>query len=203
MSEAYWIYSCGEGEPALLSRNGIRREWIEEAHWLAPLPASPNKDVATRFYWPIEPPHDHALLHLLGQALVSGERNLLLIGQGEAETALLAGPNAIGRYNLNPKARLTARFTHAGADFTGWLAALPTRLEPFEVDPAGIAWLAVDRHPGQQTAFPQAGWLENPEHLLRRMNELVNRLAQHRAQAGLLFSLPQHGPWLATLVERI
>ncbi|HZW05127.1 MAG TPA: hypothetical protein VFF68_14435, partial [Anaerolineaceae bacterium] len=89
MSEAYWIDSSAAGLDELLRRSGARREWIEEAHWLGATPENPPEGIPTGFYWPAA--SQHALLNLLGQAIVSGERSLLLIGQPGGGYALLAG----------------------------------------------------------------------------------------------------------------
>lgn len=203
MSEVYWIDSGRCGVEELLNRTGARQEWVEEIHRLTPAAASAAQPAPACFDWPVTPPQDHTLLHLLSQSVISGERSLILITQGEGDAALLGGPKAVGRYNLSPKARLTARFVHTGAYLSGWLAGLAARLEPFELDPGDVAWLVGDCPEQPHDAFPHARWLENTSPVLGRMDGLVGRLEESRSPAGFLFSLPQEGPWLATLVERL
>jgi hypothetical protein len=202
MSEIYWFVG-GSGDPsAVLQRAGVRAAWLDEVHRLDP--GEPLNLIglnAPWFAWDARSPADHKLLLLASSQLLAASRRLILLLQGDS-CVLLGSPEAVGRYNLLPKARLLAHY-ESGSEppLADWLAAVLTDQPDPEGEPPpapGLIALAGDAPVASELPLPA---LEAAP-LLAALNQLVMAL-QSGDPAGLLVSLPAAGPRLATRVERI
>lgn len=176
---------------------GLKAAWIQEVHVLGDAAGVP---VNALYRWPEEPATAHRLLHFACQALQSGDLDLLLLGSG-SRAAVLAAPRAAGRWNLTPRANLSARFSYPhGTPADEFLPALALRLAAAEIDAEQAACAVAS---GQfefplAPAFPTAEWLENDADVPGQLNRLCAALETRQVNLGLLFS-----PGLATVIERV
>lgn len=250
MSEAY-ILACvaveGLAQAALhslLERTSIPANRVQEMHWFIP-PTPPLgeldgglTEIATNaaiLQWSSGSALEHYVLQSTARALQCGERALIVLGQSwenQSTALLLSSPSAVGRYNLLPKARISARFSISAAPDTvlGETAAAiqalaarqaKTEDEPEEDEfptPDHIHWIA-STLPGHDKInlaehFSQARWLpaESPaagggDCFL--LNGLLHALEENRQQWGLLISAAaqQTGnlpiTTLVSLIERL
>lgn len=200
MPDVFWL-----GELSLLPDEfstglrelGLRADWIQEAHLLGETIDVPVK---AAYHWPEEPAATHRLLHFACQALQSGDLDLLLLTNG-SRAAALASPKAVGRWNLLPRASLSARFSYPpGTPPDEFLPALALHLASAEIDSeqAGCAAAAGQFEFPLAPAFPAVDWLENSSDLLGQLNRVCAALEGRPANLGLLFS-----PGLATVIERV
>jgi len=201
MPDVFWLGELSLQPDAFstgLRELGLKTGWIQEAHLLG---ESLDVPVSTSYRWPGEPAPAHRLLHFCCQALQSSDLDVLLLAAGETAAAL-ASPRAAGRWNLLPRASLSARFSYPpGTPPAEFLPALALQLAAAEIDTeqSGLA-AAV----GQDTlvlapAFPALDWLPQQEsNLVTQLNTLCAALELGSTDLGLLFS-----PGMATVIERV
>lgn len=200
MPDIFWL-----GELSLLPDEftaglralGLKAAWIQEAHLLGDTAEVP---VTATYRWSVGAAAAHRLLHFACQALQSGDLDLLLLGSS-SRAAVLAAPRAAGRWNLTPRANLSARFSYPpGTPADEFLPALALRLTAAEIDAEQAACAAAI---GQfefplAPAFPGAEWLENDADIPGTLNRLCAALEARQVNLGLLFS-----PGLATVIEQV
>jgi hypothetical protein len=135
-----------------------------------------------------------------------GETGMLFIGG-----TLLASAQAVGRYNLSPRAALIGRLFAATG--TQGIKALRSLLKGAEIDPGDLAiilaspdapagWIAsleVDAARINPFGLPPAG----ERHAAVLLAGLTAALERDGSRFGLLVNFSTQGAWLATLVERI
>ncbi|HWQ04462.1 MAG TPA: hypothetical protein VN452_03825 [Longilinea sp.] len=201
MADVFWL-----GELSLLASafsNGLRSlalkpEWIQEAHVLGQAPELPIK---TLYRWPGDSSAAHRLLHFACQALESGDLDLLLLASGQGAT-VLASPDAVGRWNLLPRASLSACFSYPpDTPSDQFLSALAYRLATVEIEPAqdGYAAALGEIEFSLAPAFPAVKWLPRQVlDLTAQLNRVCAALENQPANLGLLFSAG-----LATVIERL
>lgn len=191
---------------AALTGPGIRPRWLDQVHLLGeestPLPPEVTSPV---YCWPCDASQDHAFFHLCQRSLLSGEVDLVLLARDESACALLGSPVAVGRYNLLPHARLTARRANRSRmELSAWLVEVAGGLEGLEPGPEDITYISLPGgEPLAANPFPQAEVLGEPGSLLARLGALIRLLGETQGKAGLLLSQPADRLTLATLVERI
>lgn len=238
MKEVYWIggaVAVGSGGAeqtafsaltAALQGSGVRGGWVERAVWLAPpaeegaaglaLQSAGLRPEAPVFFWPAGPLRDHLLLHDAARSIETQDCRLMLVGQQNATAAglgLLASPEAVGRYNLMPRARLAGRLALNPSGWQEVLAAVCRAFAQPELDPTATTWLAAcnDAEPAglqsDSASFPEARWLPPPAHaragVAARLVELVQTLEEQNAPQGLLLSSLPGRPALVTRIERL
>jgi hypothetical protein len=201
MADVYWLGQLSTQAGAFfndLRSLGVKPEWIQEAHLLGETPDLPFNSL---YRWPGEPTAAHRLLHFACQALESGDLDLLLLASGQIAT-LLASPDAVGRWNLLPRASLSACFSYPPEiPPVQFLAALAYRLTTVEIDPAQDGYAAtldgMDFLLGP--TFPAVQWLPHQDlDLTAQLNRICETLENNPAKLGLLFSAG-----LATVIERV
>lgn len=200
MADVFWLgHFSLQGDPLGGLRSlGLKPEWVQEAHLLGDANALPLKTV---YHWPEQATPAHRLLHFACQALQSGDLDLVLLANRD-QAAVLASPKAVGRWNLLPRANLSARFSFAPELPPGqFLPALAVQLLAAEIDPEqnGCAAALEPADFALAPAFPAIQWLE-PAHpgVIAQLNRLCTTLEDRAAALGLLFS-----PGLATVIERL
>jgi len=229
MSEAYLLASVdveGSAQAALqslLERSGIPDNRIQEMHWFA-LPVDSSAESSSElanhipkaaiFQWSSGSALEHYVLQSTARAIQCGERALIVLGQSwesQSTALLLSSPSAVGRYNLLPKARFSARFSiNAAPDKVPGEAAAAiqtlvsrqakTEEEPAEDEfptPDHIHWIA-SALPGHDKInlaehFSQAHWLPAESSAAGGgdcflLNRLLHTLEENRQQWGLLLS---------------
>ncbi len=213
MSDIFWVKGAdlSEGHPPLqdvLAASGILSNWIEIVHLIAESP-----DVARAiapgifpitYHWSCGGAEPGFILHDVLRLLLIREKNLALLAENERAVvhyALLASPQAVGRYNLMPHAHVTAWWTLPSLALT----ALPQKLDKSGFDPALVKWIAGENGLAEQAiaTFPEARPLEQPpESIIGKLNCLIRQLDLSRSSHGLLLTGSADTPLLATLVER-
>lgn len=189
--------------------NGLETGWIDEIHWLTggnrsgPAPRWPAR--LSAFTWADIALLDHALLHAASHAILSGERQLVLLGEEEEEVAhllALCSEKAAATLPLTPAAVLPARFSLTEEDLA---AGLLRGLEDAALASASGLLAACDDNERLPTHLP-GGWqrLEgNPSGCAVGLcNRLVDALRAGLCHTGLLVSLPVQGPGMVTVLER-
>jgi len=200
MPDVFWLgeVPLPPGEfTAGLRALGLKTEWIQEVHSLG---TSPEIPVQTVYRWPDEPAAAHRLLHFACQALQTGDLDVLLLAAGETST-VLASPRAVGRWNLLPRANLSARFSYPpGSPPEDFLPALALQMAAAEIDAeaVGLASAPSGEPFPLAPAFPAAAWLETDANLPAGLNRLCAAVEAQSAAFGLLFS-----PGLASVIERV
>ena len=201
MADVFWLGDISLQSSAFssdLRSLGLKPEWIQEAHVLGEALELPIKTV---YHWPGEPSASHRLLHFGCQALESGDLDLLLLASGE-HAAVLASPDAVGRWNLLPRASLSACFSYPpDTPADQFLAALAYRLATVEIDPTqdGCAAALDENEYPLAPAFPAVQWLPRQVlDLTTQFNRVCIALENAPANLGLLFSAG-----LATVIERV
>ena len=201
MADVFWLGEVSLQSGAFssgLRSLGLKPEWIQEAHVLGQAPELPIK---TLYRWPVDSSPAHRLLHFACQALESGGLDLLLLASG-AHAAVLASPDAVGRWNLLPRASLSACFSYPpDTPSDQFLAALAYRLATLEIDPAqsGCAVALDENEYPLAPAFPAVQWLPRQVlDLTAQLNGVCFALENTPANLGLLFSAG-----LATVIERV
>ncbi len=199
MADVFWLGDISLQSGAFssgLRSLGLKQEWIQEAHMLGDAPELPIKAL---YHWPGEPSASHRLLHFTCQALESGALDLLLLASGE-HAAALASPDAVGRWNLLPRASLSACFSYPpDTPPEQFLAALAYRLATVEIDPAldGCAAVLDGIEFPLVPSFPAVRWLPRQDlDLTAQLNRVCIALENAPANLGLLFSAG-----LATVIE--
>ncbi len=200
MNDVFWLGGfplqddVNEGLRAL----GLKAEWVQEMHVLGDAPEGSGKMI---YHWPGQVAPAHRLLHFACQALHSGDLDLLVLLNG-GEAAVLASPRAAGRWNLIPRASLSARFSYAPGTLPAqFLPALALQLLAGEIDPEGpgCASELEQAEFSLAPAFPAVVWLEHQaDSLIPGLNHLCTALESRPAELGLLFS-----PGLVTVIERM
>ncbi len=211
---------------SLFKVTAARGAWIDEVNWMIAagwhaaarlaLQEAGLRPSVPAFYWPNETLLDHLLLHDAARGVIVQDCHLMLFGQQDASgasLALLASPNAVGRYNLMPRARLEARLAANPERRAQTLPALYQALERRDLDPDATALFAacsdvqLDELQQDHHTFPDGRWLPPPARpqagVTFRLAQLVEKLEEEQAHQGLLISALPGQPVLATLVQRI
>ncbi|TLM99571.1 hypothetical protein FDZ74_17815 [bacterium] len=200
MNDVFWLgdFSLQGSVNEGLHTLGLKAEWVQEMHVMGDAPEVSGKTI---YRWPGQVAPAHRLLHFACQALHSGDLDLLVLLNG-GEGAVLASPRAAGRWNLVPRASLSARFSYAPGTLTAqFLPALALQLLAGEIDPERSGWAAALEQAefSLTPAFPAVEWLDQQaDSLIPGLNRLCTALEARSAALGLLFS-----PGLATVIERV
>ena len=213
MSDIFWITGSdlSESQPTLaaaLNHIGVLPGWVEVAHLIADQ-IELAREIASgafpiTFLWPLHAGQSGFILHDVCRSLLIREQNLALLAEKDQDVvhfALMASPQALGRYNLMPHAHIAAWWTLPPSALT----ALPQKLEKSGFDPELVRWISGEGGLGQNAivTFPAAQPVEQgPDSLLGRLNFLIRRLDETKCSHGLLLSGLAGAPLLATLVER-
>lgn len=114
MSEAY-LFGWAQAETPRLAWEGAlkhafaRPAWLQAAHWLGK-PDPQGLEAIPHFIWGGELQEAHLALQAVLRSLREGEVDLCLLLETSADVPrafLLGSPQAVGRWNLPPHARLT------------------------------------------------------------------------------------------------
>lgn len=211
MSEVYWIAGAANwdspgGTDAWLDHSGLKPAWIDEIFWLAQpkfqrilnLPEHARQ-------WPVSGPTAHRLLQLIINDMLCGMNDLVLLAESLAQAislAVLATPQAVGRYNLLPLGRLQPiRGIHSGDMPTNAAKAMVIDLAAKEVEPESVHLMV---NPGSTMEMPAALpsmkklEVDASDGLIRSLQTLLNALRNQTARAGLYVD---GTPEIATLLE--
>jgi len=206
MSEAYWIHGLSHAGAAgaalniLLKASGVRTDWVEGIYWVGT-----GGGLPPHFSWTGDGLASHHMLHAAGWALAAGERQLLVVGSeldGQVHICLLAGPLAVGRYNLMPQARLGARLAFSPLAPAGFRYALEKTLRPLGLALADVGCWAVEGPAPLCKALPDAA-LPGQGLAVPALNALVKALGECQQTTGVFFSAGSGGMALASVVERL
>lgn len=202
----------------------IRPVWVDEVHWLSDLdlPGVPRAALTEAglsaekplLEWGSIPILDHMLLQSAALAILAEDNHLVFLGRqvGCATSALLlASPTAVGRYNLNPVARLLGRLTLRinPKDSAETLKTIFRQLERKELDPSRISWIALSEGLSSWDTSPLPGVSLIsvaaccPVGAFYQANTLIRTLAETGSACGLLISASQDGVLIGSLFERI
>jgi hypothetical protein len=213
MSDIFWVMGSDllENQPSLpevLAAGGILPNWVEIAHVITESPAEARAITANIFpisyHWPRGSAQPGFIFHDVLRLLLIREKNLALMAekdQAAVHFALLASPQAVGRYNLMPHAHVTAWWTLPPLAIT----ALPQKLDKSGFDPELVKWVAGENGLWEQAiaTFPDAQPLEQPpKSIIGKLNCLIHQLDRSRSSHGLLLTGSADSPLLATLIER-
>ncbi|WP_322508369.1 hypothetical protein [Anaerolinea sp.] len=190
MSEAYLFGWAEASSPrqaweGALKQAFARPAWLQVAHWLGEVHPE-ELEAIPHYLWGAGLPQMHLALHAVLRSLREGEVDLCLFLEVDARgTAafLLGSPQAVGRWNLPPHARLTPLG-----------GSLPDALEAAARQRAQ-AWLGEDVSAGEVlSASPAEGLLRG----------ILRGLAQVRqsSQPVILLSCDRWSG-LATLIEAL
>jgi hypothetical protein len=213
MSDIFWItgFEIKGSNPGLrdgLESAGIHPAWIEVVHSIMD-PAdqrmdAPWSEFQAIYRWSRQVLLCDFLLQDACRALLTSEHNLVLLAEKEAGSvhyALLASPQAIGRYNLMPRAHIAAWWTLSPAT----LPALPQKLEKSGFDRDCVQWVNGEKEIVEQAqmVFPDIQAVK-PEQgaTIARFNGLIHKLDEKKCSHGFLLAGSNDSPLLATLVER-
>lgn len=213
MADIFWITGNelkGE-EPNLteiLASVGVRPHWVEVVHAIddPSLAQAGAKWSAFQsvFRWPGQPMLCDFLLHDVCRSLMIREHNLIMLAESEngcMDYTLLASPQAVGRYNLMPKAHIAAWWALPPST----LNALPQKLEKSGFDRDCVQWVSGKKEIAEQArmVFPDIEQVETENHsTIGRLNGLIRRMDESKCSHGFLLAGADDSPLLATLVER-
>ena len=213
MEDIFWITGSSiDNSEALLAEAlnsaGVQPAWIDGMHWISDQNSQPAAQSNGRFplifHWPQQCLPVDFLLHDACRALSLREQNLVLIAEEEGSRlhyAVLSSPQAVGRFNLMPKAHIAAWWTLPLAS----MKTLPNKLEKSGFDQGCVRWMAGEAGLLEQAqgAFPDSRPVGGDSvSTIGRLNSIIRRLDEEKCSHGLLLSSPENGPLLATLVER-
>ena len=186
MSEVYWLgggtirrgRADRAGHPAALAGSGTpagRRE--------RPLPP----EVTAGLLLAVRRKPDHAFSPVPAFAAF---RRSCPARPGRIRLRAAGSPVAVGRYNLLPHARLTARRANRSRmELSAWLVEVAGGLEGLEPGPEDITCISLPGgEPLAANPFPQAEVLGEPGSLLARLGALIRLLGETQGKAGLLLS---------------
>ncbi|KPL73561.1 hypothetical protein ADN00_14555 [Ornatilinea apprima] len=209
MSEVFLINSirAESGEPVemlearLYAQAQIRRGWLEQADIIGATAAA--RQVGGPFVrsWPAESGLQHFLLQQAARTLLAGDAHLAAVVEAGAGAALLASPEAVGVYNLSPRAALLARLgLPNGADLAALLKRRKLELEEGLV--CAAAELSAEQAQRLAAALPGGAALpQAQEGFWQALDTLLEKMsAQHPPAKGVLASAWQAGA-LLTLLE--
>jgi hypothetical protein len=223
VSEAYWLGGVefdGNADADLagmlqrtLARAHVRSQWLDAACWLDRETAEAGAPVlAPDLPWLGYPPAPllaHLALHDAARCLELNETSLMLVvcGSGSAAAAaVLASPQAVGKWNLLPDALLAERLLFTVPDGQAVQPPLARALERHNRSLEEIACLAnvtAEADEPTLTGLPDGIQTLCEANLIAALNRLARKLSEQQAEAGLLFSRRPGQPCLATLVERV
>ncbi len=213
MSDIFWIMGTDldEKQSSLLERmaaGGVMPTWVEIAHLIADSPQEAGEIAAGKFpityHWSRQMAQPGFILHDVLRLLLIREKNMALLADKDpsgVHFAILASPQAVGRYNLMPHAHVTAWWTLPPLAVN----ALPQKLDKSGFDPELVKWVTGDFGLGEKAVeiFPSARPLEQPPaSIISKLNCLIHQLDQTRSSHGLLLTGSADDPLLATLIER-
>ncbi len=213
MSDIFWIMGSDLGEnhpslPEILAAGGVLPNWVEIAHLIADSIQEAGEIASGSFHityrWARQAAQPGFILHDVLRLLLIREKNMALLAEKDASAvhfALLASPQAVGRYNLMPHAHVTAWWTLPPLAMN----ALPQKLDKSGFDPELVKWVIGENDLGERAIeiFPSARPVEQPPaSIISKLNCLIHQLDQTRSSHGLLLTGSAEVPLLATLVER-
>lgn len=190
MIEAYlfgWAEasSLREAWEGALKQAFARPAWLQAVHWLGEVHPE-GLETIPHYLWGAGFPQAHLALHAVLRSLREGEVDLCLFLEGSAHGAaafLLGSPQAVGRWNLPPHARLTPLG-----------GGLPDALEVV-VRQRAQAWLGEDVSAGEVlSASPAEGLVRG---ILRGLAQV-----KQSSQPVILLSR-ERWSGLATLIEAL
>ncbi|NMC53440.1 MAG: hypothetical protein GYA48_07365 [Chloroflexi bacterium] len=208
MSEVFLIGSirAESGEPVealearLYAQAHVRQGWLEQADMIGAAAAGQVGGPFVRS-WPAQSGLQHFLLQQAARTLLAGDAHLAAVVEAGAGAALLASPEAVGVYNLSPRAALLARLgLPNGADLAALLKRRKLELEEgmvctaAELSAEQAQRLAESLPGGVAPRQTQEGFWPALEGLLETM------CAQQPPAKGMLASAWQAGA-LLTLLE--
>jgi hypothetical protein len=230
MNEIYWIdgVACEANGAAaslaqvtlnaLIERTGVQPDWIDAVYWLGgdivtgTLGEVGLESHAPVLSWPGLPLMDHFILHSAARSLFSKETGMVIMGQQIGDVAgavMLASPEVVEKYNITPRANLTARLMLAPAGSP--LASIRQALDHLHQNtPQALACIApvdsesLDLLSSEIESFNPAIRIEPaPSGVIMQLNVLAEALQDEEAACGLLVSAIPHRPLLATLVQKV
>jgi hypothetical protein len=221
MSEAYWINGLNKFNESsewvkdIFFQAHANPVWMEEIYWLGQMSPENSDNItginnsAPLFQLMDIPGMDHILLHNAVRSLMLGDRQSIFLGHVDA-ACWLASPQAVGKYNLLPRARLADRIIINPGRTKGqiqweWISELTQEVE---LPPSGPVVLAIPSdyeiclgENDPQITFQR---LNHPiGSAIRMLNALVESLEKSKFTLGLLMTHPPDGPLQFTWVERI
>jgi hypothetical protein len=167
------------------------------------------------FLWPALPLLSHTVLENTCASLTQETAGLTALveeGKTVSEAALLGAPAAVGKYNLEPHARLRAHFGAAWVNdpLPDCLPRLFSVLDRLEVDPAAIAALAFSGPYATEELRRPPLWQDVPANtnpsfhgILPALNWLAETLRGSGGDTGLLASFTKDRRAMFTLVEKV
>lgn len=209
MSEVFLINSirAESGEPEetlearLYAQAQIRRGWLEQADIIGATAAAGQVGGPFVRSWPAESGLQHFLLQQAARTLLAGDAHLAAVVEAGAGAALLASPEAVGVYNLSPRAALLARLgLPNGADLAALLKRRKLELEEGLV--CAAAELSAEQAQRLAAALPGGAALpQAQEGFWQALDTLLEKMsAQQPPAKGVLASTWQAGA-LLTLLE--
>ncbi len=213
MSDIFWIMGSDLGEnqsslPETLAAGGVLPNWVEIAHLIADSLQEAGGIASANFpityLWSHQSAQPGFILHDVLRLLLIREKNMALLVEKDPSAihfALLASPQAVGRYNLMPHAHVTAWWTLPSLA----VKALPQKLDKSGFDPELVKWVIGENGLGEKAIeiFPAARAVEQPPaSVISKLNCLIHQLDQTRSSHGLLLTGSAENPLLATLIER-
>ncbi len=213
MSDIFWVIGSDLSEsnpslPDVLAAGGILPNWVEIAHLIAESHEE-ARGIAPGIFpitylWSRGATPLGFIFHDVLRLLLIREKNLALLaekGPAGVHFALLASPQAVGRYNMMPHAHITAWWTLPPLA----IAALPQKLDKSGFDPELVKWIVGENGLEEKAinTFPAAQPLDRPPaSIIGKLNCLIHQLDQTRTSHGLLLTGSADTPLLATLIER-
>ncbi len=213
MSDIFWIMGAdlGANQPSLsemLAAGGVLPNWVEIAHLIAGSPQEAGEIAPGRFtityHWSRQTAQPGFILHDVLRLLLIREKNMALLAEKDESAvhfAIMASPQAVGRYNLMPHAHVTAWWTLPPLAVN----ALPQKLDKSGFDPELVKWVVGENGLVEKAVeiFPAARPVEQPPaSIISKLNCLIHQLDQTRSSHGLLLTGTADDPLLATLIER-
>jgi len=208
LSEVFLIGSirAESGEPVetlearLYAQAHVRQGWLEQTDRIGAAPAGQVGGPYVRS-WPVQSGLQHFLLQQAARTLLAGDAHLAAVVEAGAGAALLASPEAVGVYNLSPRAALLARLgLPNGADLAALLKRRKLELEEGMV--CAAAELSAEQAQRLAAALPGGAALpQAQEGFWQALDTLLeNMSAQQPPAKGVLASTWQAGA-LLTLLE--
>jgi hypothetical protein len=229
MSEVYWITGVVESAasaPGSLTQTtlkeifkvtGIGPEQLDAVFWIGgdlhPVVIEEEGIPPTLpfFTWPGLPLLDHFMLHDACRSILSGDCDLIVIGQqlgNIAGAALLASPKAVGRHNLMPRAKMAARLA-LGLEGSP-ISAMRTMIDGLEQDNKAMTCLAPVNNDTFEVLKLESDQLHDSMKVfpsdsgtIVQMNRLAMALEDQHHDCGLLVSSTPGRPILASLLQRV
>ncbi|MCL4559344.1 MAG: hypothetical protein M1281_01860 [Chloroflexi bacterium] len=196
MPAAFLVSTSTRGIPALLERAALPSNRIEVVYWGGT--RSPR--------WEPSPVVRVSLGRLSGllavqqacQALISGDAGTALAINAR-EVFLLASPEAVGRYNLAPRAQVIGRFLYSSHKDALRSGLRRLEITPQEVDRVSLAGFSQEEANPLPFTASQTVFQQGKPGLI----PVLKSLEERRQKYGLLLALGENGTTCGILLERI